>query len=141
MSRPTSKALAALIQSQALDDGAESVTPENHLVRNETDTGLTLDYLADKRPTVPSWRVSWSPPSLILLGCCAWSREAEAPCPVCGGSVPPRWYCARCDTAGQSVEVEVGHGVDAYPDLDHPLSPTRYVPGRLAGGKGRLRKG
>lgn len=140
MSRPTSKALSALIQAQTEDRESESVTPENHRVRNETDTGLTLDYLADKRPTVPSWRVGWSPPSLILLGCCAWQREESGPCPVCGGIVAPRHYCGRCDQAGRLCEVDVGHPVDQYPDLDYPLSPTRYTPGRLAGGKGKIKK-
>src|SRR5204863_131082 len=73
MSRPTSKALAELIQSQALDDGAESVTPEDHRVRNETDTGLTLDYLADKRPgaKLASRLVAAEPCAPALLGVAA----------------------------------------------------------------------
>jgi hypothetical protein len=50
----------------------------------------------------------WIPePTVVLLGCRPWSREAKAPCPVCGGAIRPDdrgVHCARCDRSHPSIE-------------------------------------
>lgn len=136
----TSK-LRALIAEQAIEDADDRVKPECGYVRNATDTGITLDYLADRRPIVPTWRGGWRGPILVVLGCRPWANEAEWVCPACNGSVGRGHYCARCDTAGAGVDASVGHPVDRYPNEDYPLSPTRYQPGPLRGGRGKSRAG